>query len=537
MSRGAVVIAGAALLTTGCFSPEVSVDDSSTGATGSPTGSTTAASGATDTEDPGTDGEETSDAETEADSDNQPPQVVLELDGNEAPSAVLTHGVRVLSATVTDEAPPTQVEFLVDGTSLATLSSPPFEIELAMTSLDTGTHEYSAVATDEGGLLGSDTLDLSVNIVGGTVEDLNDSLFLGGLYDAGASQIAGGGLVADEGGVFLAGASADDEGVLLRANSALTVQWEERLGDGFRSEPALGDGGRLVVAGPDTGNWRAHVFDANGGKSLASWTLGSIPATGAGLGPKLAVFDERLDINENPTDVVRFGDLEGNMRSALYEPGDLINDIAISVDGSTTYIAYGGEFGLSDVPCSNSARRCVVAIRDGNLVWEVGLTDLAPGVVHIAPAPDDGVFAAVNVHAPAPGSYLLTRISDNGEILDETWHGEEALDTALEEGDRVISSTAHPGGGIVVCGTYGPPVAGLGETGLTPIAFAALFDANLELVWETRGIVPPQLGGAYTLGCAANSQDAFVFGLRGQGLSEDGNPIVEGDVWLARLRL
>jgi len=439
---------------------------------------------------------------------------------------------------VTDDSESAQVEFLRDGVSIGTTTSAPHEIALSMSSLDSGARTYEAIVTDTEGLTANDALEVSINIVGGVVGAVNGDLFSGGIHGAGADQVVGGGVAATETGVFVAGASNDDQGVLLRVSAALEVQWEQRFGEGIRSAPAPTSDDQVAVGVIEDGSWTVRIVSQLDGSTNESRVLGPSPLSDGGLGPLLSVAGEQLDVTENPFDVVRFGDLNTPRRSVLFESEDVVFDLASARDGETVLIGYGSVFGFADVPCATTSRRCVAALSpQGETIWEVGLTDLAAGIPHLAPSPTGEVFVATDVYADGGGSYLLLKVSQTGAVELEARHGEEALDAQLEEGDRVAAATPHPSGGIVVCGTHGPFVAGLGQTGLTPTPFVALFDAQLNLVWETREVIEPELGGGYTIGCAATSEDVFAYGLRGHDAADDGNPVIEGQAWLARLSL
>ncbi len=464
--------------------------------------------------------------------------LTLLLNGEEEPNAIASHGTRILSAEVTDDGEPVQVEFLRDGVPIGTTTTAPHEVALSMSSLDSGARTYEAIVTDAEGETASDTLDVSINIVGGVVEAVNGDLFSGGIHDAGADQAVGGGLAATGTDVFIAGVSDDDQGVLLRTNSDLEVQWEQRFGDGIRTAPAPTSDGQVAVGVEEDGSWTVRVVSQLDGSTSESWVLGPAPLSDGGLGPLLSVAGERLDVTENPLDVVRFGDLNTTRRSVLFESEDVVFDLATARDGETVLIGYGSVFGFSDVPCATTSRRCVAALSpQGETIWEVGLTDLTAGIPHLAPSPTGEVFVATDVYADGGGSYLLLRVSQSGAVELEARHGEEALDAQLEEGDRVAAASPHPSGGIVVCGTHGPFVAGLGQTGFTPTPFVALYDEQLNLVWETREVIEPELGGGYTIGCAATSEDVFAYGLRGHVAADDGNPVIEGQAWVARLSL
>jgi len=65
----------------------------------------------------------------------------------------------------------------------------------------------------------------------------------------------------------------------------------------------------------------------------------------------------------------------------------------------------------------------------------------------------------------------------------------------------------------------------------------ALFDDELELVWEARDIIDVS-DGAYTVGCAASEQKVFVYGLENPSVGQVGGELAAiGDAWIARLGL
>lgn len=523
----------------GCFSPTVPNElatEGGAGSSGTPLGSTQMADTADASSAPSSTTTTAGDEAGEV--DNEAPTVTLTLDGDEEPNAIGSHGTRILRADVIDDGDLAQVEFRRDGVFIGMTTSAPFEVTLSMSSIDSGARTYEAVAIDAEGLTGGDSLDVSINIVGGVVEAVNGDLFFGGIHGAGADQAVGGGLAVYGTDVFVAGISDDDEGVLLRANTALEVEWEQRFGEGIRSAPSPTSDGQLAVGVVVDGSWTLRLVSQLDGATNESRVLGPAPASEGGLGPLLSVAGERVDVTENPFDVIRYSDLNSTMRTVLFESEHVVYDIAPSQDGETVLIGYGSVFGFSDTACTTTSRRCVAALTPlGETIWEVGLTDMTAGIPHLAPGPTGEVFVVTDIYAEAPGSYLLLKVSESGAVESEAWHGEQALDSQLEEGDRVVAAAPHPSGGIVVCGTHGPFVAGLGETGLTPTPFVALFDQDLNLVWETREVIEPELGGGYTIGCSATSEDVFTYGLRGHTAADDGNPVIEGQGWVARLSL
>ncbi len=523
----------------GCFAPTVPEGQAAGGDTDSTDGTTEATQTSEATTATSQSGDSSSSAsDTTGTTGNEAPVLTLFLDGDEDPNAIGSHGTRLLSAGVTDDGSVAQVEFFRDAVLIATATSAPYEVALTMSSLDSGARTYQAVATDDGGLTGSDSLDVSINIVGGVVEAVNGDLFSGGIHAAGADQAVGGGVSVAGADVFIAGVSDDDEGVLLRTNTDLEVQWEQRFGQGIRSAPAPTPDGQVAVGVLVDGSWTVRIVSQLDGSTNESWILGPAPLSDGGLGPLLSIAGERLDATENPLDVVRFGDVNSTRRSVLFESDDVVFDLAPSQDGETLFVGYGSVFGANDTPCATTSRRCVAAMSpQGETIWEVGLTDITAGIPHLAPGPTGGVFVATDVYAAGRGSYLLLKVSPSGAIETEARYGEQALDPQLEEGDRVVAAAPHPSGGIVVCGTHGPFVAGLGQTGLTPTPFVALFDQQLNLVWETRQVIEPELGGGYTIGCSATSADVFTYGLRGHVAADDGNPVIEGQAWVARLSL
>lgn len=211
---------------TGCYSPEVPVGSdggtSSGGSTGGPSSAGVAAS------DDGSEAESTGRFVSSSGTEDGPgsaPRVTIRLDGQAEPGAVNDHAVVTIDADVMDDDNDVvQVEFFLGESSLGVVMKPPFETQVALSSVDTGLRTFRALATDGSRLTAEDALEVSINIAGGNVEDVQRNMFEGALVVAGPYAI-GGGVAAHDSRVYLSAVNSDGTGSLLSLIEEFDVQW------------------------------------------------------------------------------------------------------------------------------------------------------------------------------------------------------------------------------------------------------------------------------------------------------------------------
>ena len=506
---------------TSCFSP--TVDDSQAGGsenamgateTSTDTGETTAstdsrgsASGTSSVDDADTGGSETSVGVETSSTDDQPPTFdSFTVNGSTSPPEVTLGGSIELNATVTDDDGVASVEFYDGDTSIGLVESPPFELELSMTSIDSGMKTYRAVALDTAGqATESDSIGVSINIVGGTVEVLRENLFVGSdflnFFNGRISRLG-------EGRVVATGNLPNDVtggSVVLVYNEDLSLIAESTL---ERSAPsgatAFGDEAIVPLVDTEAGSWSYRALN---------------PATGA-LGSDAATFDlSGFDLfdtvfprsaNSGTTSVLG---TSPNALRAVDDGGATLWDLEL-VSGAVVFdiAPYAdGSFAVSyrSASCASGTDACVRRVNAaGDTMWTRGLLD-------------EGLHSvAVN------DSSLLYSASSTGvvAILDET--GESLADSTLDVAAELrIRDIAAAGDGCVLAVSTG--------SGTAAEAGVLLLDTELQTQWFADDITP---------GFAANTwsvvaTDDAVFGLGIASVEEGDFGVKTGDAWVARLTL
>ena len=461
--------------------------------------------------------------------------MTLTLDGAEDPAAIDSHRTALLNASVFDaEDDVSSVEFFYGEASLGTVLQPPFEIEIPLSSVDTGLRTFRAVAVDLGGMLGQDELEVSINIAGGNVEDLKRSLFEAALIPEGQNAV-GGGISTFEGRVYVSAINADGSGRLVSLLPELEEQWTQTFANGLRAPGRGTPEGDLALGTAEGGNWVVRLLDSASGDTIESWILGTAPAEYGGFGPQLAVSSEAVYATTGTRTVSRYS-LDGEDLGQLVDTEHgVISGIVTNTSSDRAYLSYGDAFDVEDASCATSSDFCALAVSaDGEVEWITGLAKQFAGVHKIAAARDGGVFLAASVPDDQDNAYLLLKLSSSGVVGTMRLHGSTGATIGEADDDAVIALEGDSKGDVVVCGSYGPVVADAGDESST---FVALFDESLNLVWELRDIFEPN-NGAFTLGCAASDDSVFVYGLEDLNIGQVGNaPAGIGQAWVARISL
>lgn len=511
-----------------CYSPVVPDDHSQNSGTEgtSPGSSSSSGSGATSGTTNGSSGND------ETGTADEPPSVVLTLDGSEDPSAITEHATLTLAALATDDGEITSVEFWRADTLLAKRDAAPFELDIAFSSVDSGLREFRAVATDDSGQAAEDELEVSVNIAGGNVEEVEDNLFEGAIRPVSLSSIIGGTIVEIEGRIYLSATQSDGRGILAATLPELETQWQRDFDGPLWSRSTAVGSDQLAVAAADNGSWIAYLLDRSDGTADFSWVLGPDPGEAGILGPHITSTPAGILATTTPTDVNLF-DLDGNDLSAGFSVSNgIVTELITASDGGLTYVSFGDATNSLPGQCATNSDFCAQAVEPGaGVVWVTGLSEQLSGLHRSAPTDDGGAFVAAKLIGSGGGpGFELLKVTADGVVSDTAQYGEQAVD---DSGDRVMGLAPDNKGGVVACGGAGVIV----HENTSPSPFVAVFDPDLNLIWELRDFIDA-IDGAYALACAVTDDAVFVYGLRDMGIAFVGDePWVVGPAWLARISL
>lgn len=182
-SQLSLVLAIALLAPAGCFNPEDPAAEEGTGGTGdaAESGGTNGANSSSDTDEPplATDGPGSTDGPSDSSGvADLPPEITgFTVNGSETPSEMSASGIVTLDVDAVDDVGIDHVEFYDGDELVATANASPYLAEVLATSTENGVHEYSAVVSDTAGqTVESETVNLSVNVVGGALLELRDDL-------------------------------------------------------------------------------------------------------------------------------------------------------------------------------------------------------------------------------------------------------------------------------------------------------------------------------------------------------------------------
>ncbi|MCR9159402.1 MAG: hypothetical protein ACE37F_23155 [Nannocystaceae bacterium] len=520
-----------------CFSPKVSVESAGGGDTELASSSTSLGdeSGGTAV----TSIAVTGTAEASGGSVDVPPLVTILLDGDESPDAITTHGVRVLSAQVEDDGEEATVELWRGDTLLTTLTTPPYEFELAFSSVDTGFTTYRALVEDEAGQVAEDDLEVSVNIAGGNLEEIDDGLWRGALLPITEASFLGGGVAEVDGDIYVSAARDDGNGLVYASLDALEPIWTRSF-DGPVWAPVVAVGqDEVAVAVAESGDWRVHILEQSSGDTSVEWILGEEPAPATGdaqgsLGPRLAALSSGIAATTRPERVSLFSfdgralDIEASVNHGV------VSSLVASSDGGRLYVSFGDAFSSESGTCSTDSEFCAQTIEsDGSIPWVTGLSQQIAGIHQIAPTGDGGAFVSATIFSRPDRSFEILKLSPEGVVVDSQLAGEVGNLGVDESGDKPMAMSPDRKGGLVVCGGGGV----MTSESNPPYAWVSAYDEQLNLVWHLSQFVESETG-AYGLACAATDEAAFVYGLRDITVDNvNGLETAVGDAWLARVSL
>ncbi|MCR9166431.1 MAG: hypothetical protein NXI35_37520, partial [bacterium] len=393
-------------------------------------------------------------------------------------------------------------------TSLGVVDAAPFELDVAVSSADSGAHAYSALATDTAGQTAqSEEVMLSINIVGGEVMFYRDNLF------PGSTGIGGPGLAIASTGTgrvlvngYVAGTAT---GRVQAFNDDLSSLWTDNGAGLTRARAADVDGQVLVSTWLD-GSWTYDLRALDSSAVVDSLTLG-VPAgdiTVQLVGSRGTTGGDGLVLTTLPNTLASYSTtFAGPAWTVELADDAVITDLDPFGDGATL-ITFNTEG-----QCAPGAQTCLRRVEpNGDIAWTAGL---GSGVV--ATVRSSGAVAAVATRSSDGVSY--TELASNGSNA-----GPELVLDERNDYPGVPDVAADGAGGIVLVGTLGP----VGDE----TAVATRFDANGELTWQQAAIAtgPDSMG----LGVSVYEDAAFVCGIENletAGLSTN------GDVFAAKLRL
>lgn len=540
MSRSLVF--AIASLSVGCFSPEVPLEtdgpssdtddlgtDSESGRDTDPTsdsGTGNGPGGTMESGDPTSDSDTDPSGETDPQGDDPPVIEEFSVNDSQTPEDVTQSSIVRLSAEVSDDVGVAGVEFFDGETPLGTATASPYDLDVLVTSTDSGGHVYTARVTDNVGQEAtSDEVQLFVDVTGGEIIDINEGLFEGCVFFfnfGGITQVA-----ADR--YVLAGTGCEDGGgdftppTVVAVDESLEVLSTTTVEGSFAMPPTTLDDGTALVPSLDilTGIWRYNAFDPNigeidsGAGLLYSRQNGSpaaitLPSTGVFVvqgGDDVALLEPDLDA-ETWTAELGLGTESGFVRAR-----------AVAEDLSVYVLVDSDD-------CPGEAEACLVKFSPrGNRVWTRGLQN-APQYGGIVPDGADGVFYGLRI--PNGSGYLIAHV--NGE-------GDELSSELLTFATSVSSSVrlAPDGtGGVVISGALGEQDPNTGGEVSTDVSLLMRLDANLQEVWRVDGLGPGQSRGVALARDSAGT--LLVAGIR--ATEEPPNLIgIFGDVWIGRVNL
>jgi|GEM_PF-1513542 len=541
-------------LSTGCFSPEVDTDleasgtDSSSGGTDatSPTG------GQTDGEtDPTMGPSESTDSsnptmgmETESDTmdttgvpgDDPPVIEAFEANGSATPADVTQSSQIHLSATVTDDNGVSSVAFYDGDTLLGTVTEEPFEFDVLVTSVESGSHAFSAVATDTVEQeTTSDEIPLNVSIVGGDVIDTNEGLFEG----ISSFGIFGGIAQVSENRLVVVGVNAMTE---IEAPISSIVTLDENLSQindttfpiNYPATPRRFEDGVALLPGTlvqevtttknglvATTAMRYEMFDVNLGAIVPAGAL-QFPGGNSSAGPCVVEsVGNGFALATSPTALTGF---EYDLDIELWEndfPVGPSESAAIRASASLPDGSVVVSFDTSDGCLGSATDTCLRRINsDGTTAWTLP-TQFAPDRGALVSDDAGGVFYANRVD----DGLLVAHLDSNGEELDSAvLTFPNPVTTLAPQVSRDLR------GGVVVglaTGQQQNDGSIVGEVGTV-----MRLDPELAEIWRVNGFavgsrpvasVVSAEGSVYILGIEATDTPT-IFG-------------AVGDVWAARANL
>ncbi|MBV1857587.1 MAG: hypothetical protein KUG77_04185 [Nannocystaceae bacterium] len=515
MRRSTLVLA--ASLLTACFSPKVdpntnaegSGGETGTDAVGSSGGGLETSSTDQDTEtsgDPDSTAGETQGSTIDP-NDTAPTLESFTVNGSTEPDEVDEGGSITLEAEANDDLGVVGVEFFDGEASLGVDDDAPYELEVGVSSADSGSHTYRAVATDTVGQTGeSEDVVLSVNIVGGEVLFYRGQLF-NGRSGLGGPELAV--ATTATGRVFVNGSLAGTAtGRVLSFNDDLSSLWTDN-DSGLTRAPIVDLGDELLTSTWEDGTWTYRLRAQESPAVVDSLNI-AVPAGDlivTLLGSRATSGGAGVVITTLPSELASYSTaLAGPDWTHELPSTAIISDLDPMSDGAVLVTF------ATETACSPGAMTCLRRLEsDGSTAWTAGV---ATGSTAAA-RPNQSVVAL----ATRPdGGLNYAEISAEGRVAPE-----QVLDTRQDF--SAVPDVSDDGlGGFVFVATVD------GNSGRT--AVVQRYDENSDLVWEQDEIA--EASDSMGLGISVLNNAVFVCGiedLETAGLS------TTGDVFAAKLRL
>ena len=364
-----------------CYSPVVTEQSSMSGAdtdasgTGAATegGETEAATttGVPTTDDPTTTGVslDTTVADVDTAATDAPPTFeAFTVNGSTTPPEVDEGGTIMLEADVTDDVGVVSVEFFDGANSLGTVTDTTFELEILVSSADSGAHSYTAIATDTADqTTESDEVTLSVNIVGGEVLFYRESLFVSssGLGGAGVS------IMTTEGGrVVVNGLIANAiSGRVLTFNEDLSSLWSDNE-DALVKAKAVDLGQEILISSWLDGEWTytRRALDSSAPAGNISVNVPAGDPVVALLGSRAVRGGQGVVLTTLPNAVRTYPTSLGSPGWSLALPSSAVVSDLDSLPGGAVLMTFS-----DDAQCAPGSQTCLRRIEpDGSVDWTVG---------------------------------------------------------------------------------------------------------------------------------------------------------------------
>lgn len=452
------VLAIALLAPAGCFNPDDPAVEEETGSTGEAadsgdTGGADPSSG-TDEPPPATDdGPSSTDGPSDSSGASDfPPEITgFTVNGSETPSEMSASGIVTLDIDAVDDVGIDRVEFFDGDELVAIVNASPYLAEVLATSTDNGVHEYSAVVFDTADQTAeSQTVNLSVNVVGGALLELRD--------DVGSPRFNTPRIVSDGETNHVFSATPSEPNALIEY-----YQFDSNLSELHAADlsaplslshlpiltsPFSPSADEVAVGGFTTQGadlvFSAFVLDVGTGQlsrvDIAPITSTGLPViaqdpTGAivhSVAP--GVIEKRANLTVAPSWDATAGD------------GSFVFDLATTSD-SDILVAFFRE------NCTEGFNYCIRKLAsDGSILWTQGVT-VQPHFVRELP---NGNIAAAGQHSDSPYDPAVRILSSEGETL---YSGD--LASAIGR-TGIYSLHVSEDGGILIVGranTFGAAIA------------------------------------------------------------------------------
>jgi len=496
MRSSALVLAATVL--TACFSPEVdpnanaegSGSEGSTSGAGSSGGGLETSTTANDTETSGDPDTTVGETQTNTTDPNDAAPVVeaFTVNGSTQPAEVDEGGTITFEAEATDDVGVAGVEFFDGETSLGVVDAAPYELELPISSADSGSHTYRAVATDTVGQTGeSGEVVLSVNIVGGEVLFLREDLF------GSSSDITGQGVgigLTEAGRVIVTGRLSEVvAGRVIAFNDDLSTLWIETDIDPTRAAVVdLGD--QILTSSWVDGSWSYESRDLASSDVVDDLVL-AVPAGDLLtqlVGSRASLGGDGVVVTTATNQVATYSEsLSGPAWTAGLIGDAIVVDLDPLPDGAVV-LSFGT--GNTGTTCSGDSTSCLRKLNsDGTTAWTIPSTG---GATTTSPA--GSVLVAT---ARSEGGFELQAVDNDGvsegpaEVLDAGRMYLELADIA-DDGS----------GGFVVSATVG--------ASQSPDALVSRYGPNAALLWDQQDITA---GTSRAFGLAVSDDAVFVCGI------------------------